>query len=82
MTAARAIAGAILAVVAAAFTLSAVLAEPQYQCEAGTVIVRQGDTAWGILADRCTGHIGQAVHDHGLGGHLLPGQAITIKGGN
>jgi len=82
MTAARMIAGAILALVAAAFTLSAVLAEPDFQCEAGTVIVRQGDTAWGIMSRRCTGHIGQAVHDHNLGGHLLPGQAITINQGN
>lgn len=81
MTAARAIAAAILALVAAVFTLSVVLAEPDYQCEPGTVIVEQGDTAWGIMSRHCEGHIGQAIHDHNLGGRLLPGQAITINGG-
>lgn len=54
---------------------------PAYECQAGTVIVRPGDTAWGIAAAHCTGHTGEATWAltqlHGSS-DLFPGEVVTL----
>lgn len=54
---------------------------PAYECEATTVIVRQGDTAWSLAARYCTGHTGEATYDlvrlHGSS-WLYPGEVVTL----
>ena len=52
-----------------------------YECEAITVRVHPGDTAWGIASRYCTGHTGSATSDivdtYGTA-NLTIGDAITL----
>lgn len=52
-----------------------------YECQAGTVIVQHGDTAWGIASQYCEGHTGAAtdaiVDAHGSAS-LQVGERITL----
>jgi hypothetical protein len=77
-----AIACSVFALAAALLTMWKKLdAELQaYQCNAGAVIVQEGDTLFHIARKDCWGNVGNAVDDlvASYGARILPGQRIYL----
>lgn len=55
--------------------------KPDWECEPGTVTVQAGDTPWSIITERCTGHIGKAVHAHDFPRVIHPWEQYEIRSG-
>lgn len=66
--------------IAAAYGVYQELTAPAYECQQAPVVVRQGDTLWGIAEKRCTGDLLEVRYEltQSYGTEIQPGQVIQL----